>query len=256
MERIIYVENIFKIYKMGEVQIPALRGLTLEVENEEFISIMGPSGSGKSTLLNIISCMDVPTAGKYFLEDQDVSKMRRNELAKIRNKKVGLVFQNFNLLSRTSAIENVELPLLYNNTSAKERRKRAYEALESVGLKGREKHTNAQLSGGEQQRVAIARAIVNDPRIILADEPTGNLDSVSSLEIMNIFQKLNEEGRTIIIITHERDIASFSKRMVSLRDGKIIGDVLNSNEKNAESELMQVKKNLMDKDNGGDYEHL
>jgi putative ABC transport system ATP-binding protein len=237
MKSLIRLENIVKIYRLGEIEVHALRGVSIEVNEGEFVAIMGPSGSGKSTLMNIIGCLDTPTSGKYYLEGIEVSRLSRNELAKIRNKKVGFVFQTFNLLSRTSALENVELPLFYNNTSAKERKKKAMEALKAVGLEGREKHTSAQLSGGEQQKVAIARALVTNPSIILADEPTGNLDTRSSIEIMSIFQKLNDEGRTIILVTHENEISQYAKRLVKIRDGKIVSDGLIEKRRNANREL-------------------
>lgn len=237
MKSLIKLEDIVKIYKLGEVEVHALRGVSLEVKEGEFVAIMGPSGSGKSTLMNIIGCLDTPTSGKYYLEGMEVSGLSRNELAKIRNKKIGFVFQTFNLLPRTSALENVELPLFYNNTSSKERKRRAMEALKAVGLEGRERHTSAQLSGGEQQRVAIARALVTNPSIILADEPTGNLDTRSSIEIMSIFQKLNEEGRTIILVTHENDISQYAKRLVRIRDGRIVHDGLVEKRRDASREL-------------------
>lgn len=237
MKSLIRLENIVKIYRLGEVEVHALRGVSVKIEEGEFVAIMGPSGSGKSTLMNIIGCLDTPTSGKYYLEGIEVSGLSRNELARIRNKNIGFVFQTFNLLPRTSALENVELPLFYNNTSAKERKKRAMEALKAVGLEGREKHTSAQLSGGEQQRVAIARALVTNPSIILADEPTGNLDTRSSIEIMSIFQKLNEQGKTIILVTHENEISQYAKRLVKIRDGKIFYDGLIEKRKDSNREL-------------------
>ena len=225
MPELIRVEHLAKIYYLGEVQVPALKGVDLTIQPGEFLAIMGASGSGKSTFMNILGCLDRPTKGKYFFEDTDVSNLSRDELARIRNKKIGFVFQTFNLLHRTSALENVELPLFYNDTSSRERRQKAMGALISVGLKGREHHVPNQLSGGQQQRVAIARALVNQPPLILADEPTGNLDSRTSLEIMDIFQKLNQQSRiTVILVTHEPDIATYASRQVVFRDGKIIKD--------------------------------
>ena len=223
----IQVENVHKTYDLGEVQVHALRGVTLSVYPGEFVAIMGASGSGKSTFMNLVGCLDRPTRGSYILEGQDVSELSKKQLAAIRNRRFGFVFQGFNLLPRTSAVENVELPLIYNGTSHKERVERAIEALRTVGLAGREEHHPAQLSGGQQQRVAIARALVNRPSILLADEPTGNLDSRTSVEIMEIFQHLNEERNlTILLVTHESDIAQFAKRIVTFRDGKYRHDSL------------------------------
>ncbi|MEO8584606.1 MAG: ABC transporter ATP-binding protein [Acidobacteriota bacterium] len=213
---------------MGETEVRALDGVTLKVEPGEFLAVMGPSGSGKSTFMNIVGCLDRPTAGRYVLEGVDVSSLGRDARAEIRNDKIGFVFQNFNLLSRTSALENVELPLLYSKKSKltdEESRSRAMGCLERVGLKDRWDHTSAQLSGGQQQRVAIARSLVNEPAILLADEPTGNLDSKTSEEVMAIFQALNDEGKTVVLITHEPDIAQFARRIVTFRDGRILSDV-------------------------------
>jgi putative ABC transport system ATP-binding protein len=225
MSQLIRVEHLVKTYFLGEVQVPALQGVDLAIQAGESVAIMGASGSGKSTFMNIIGCLDRPTAGKYFLEGTDVSGLARDELARIRNKQIGFVFQNFNLLARTSALENVELPLFYNNSSSRERHQRAMESIRIVGLEGRENHLPSQLSGGQQQRVAIARALVNRPSLILADEPTGNLDTRTSLEIMEIFQRLNQESRiTVILVTHETDIARYAGRQVVFRDGKIMKD--------------------------------
>lgn len=223
---IILMEGVHKIYKTGSTQVNALDGVSLKVLKGEFLAIMGPSGSGKSTLMNIIGCLDVPTEGRYLLKGREIEKMVDEELASIRNKEIGFVFQNFNLLARTDALSNVELPLIYAKISKKERKERAFESLKKVGIEGRAKHLPSELSGGEQQRVAIARALVTNPSIILADEPTGNLDTKSSADIMQIFDNLNEEGNTIIIVTHELDIAKHAKRLVKLRDGKIIEDTI------------------------------
>ncbi len=218
---LIILENIFKTYQMGEVELPVLRGISLRIAMGEFIAIMGPSGSGKSTLMNIIGCLDTLSDGAYFLEGKDVSRLDRDRLAEIRNQKIGFVFQFFNLLNRTNAVENVELPMMYSGISMKVRRAKALQLLQSVGLSGREYHYPSQLSGGEQQRVAIARALSNNPAIILADEPTGNLDSKSATEIMEIFRKLNNGGVTIVLVTHETDIAQYAKRRILLKDGTI-----------------------------------
>lgn len=226
---LIQIEHLTKAYQLGEVEVHALRGVTLHVSKGEFVAIMGASGSGKSTFMNILGCLDKPTKGTYILEGIDVGKLSRDELAAIRNKKIGFVFQGFNLLSRTSAIENVELPMFYSTVSNKIRKAKAIEALEKVGLADRIHHYPNQLSGGQQQRVAIARSLVNDPSIILADEPTGNLDSRTSVEVMGIFQELNSHGITIILVTHEPDIAQFAKRHVVFRDGKIRADKINGN---------------------------
>ena len=225
MDSLIQAKDLVKIYSLGEVEVQALRSVSLSVEPGEFVAIMGASGSGKSTFMNILGFLDRPTSGQYLLEGINGENLSRDELAEIRNRKIGFVFQGFNLLSRTSALENVELPLLYAGTPTSKRKEMAQKALSEVGLKGREHHHPSQLSGGEQQRVAIARALVNQPSILLADEPTGNLDSKTSEEIMRIFQRLNREmGITIIMITHEPDIASFAKRNILFRDGKIVDD--------------------------------
>src|SRR6202163_2223132 len=221
---VIRLENVFKTYDLGEIQVQALRGVSLEVHTREFVAVMGPSGSGKSTIMNILGCLDRPTKGRYFLDGVDVSGMTKTQLAGIRNKKLGFVFQQFNLLARTSALENVELPTVYAGISPEERAKRAMEALRRVGLADRAGHHPSQLSGGQQQRVAIARGLVNRPSILLADEPTGNLDSRTSVEIMQIFQDLNDSGLTIVLVTREPDIAQFAKRTVVFRDGKIRHD--------------------------------
>ncbi|OGD18321.1 MAG: macrolide ABC transporter ATP-binding protein [Candidatus Aminicenantes bacterium RBG_16_63_16] len=220
---VIQFANLVKTYHIGETEVQALRGVTYTVEAGEFLAIMGPSGSGKSTLMNIIGCLDRPTSGTYFLEGEAVSTFDRNKLARVRNEKIGFVFQTFNLLPRTTALENVELPLLYSNVHGKERTERALAALETVGLASRARHKTNQLSGGEQQRVAIARALLNHPALILADEPTGNLDTKTSNEIMNIFKDLNETKKiTLVMVTHEPDIACFAKKRIYMRDGEII----------------------------------
>ena len=222
---LIEAREITKVYCIGDVEVNALSSVSLTLEKGEFVAIMGPSGSGKSTFMNILGCLDKPTGGKYLLEDTDVSNLDRDERAGLRNSKIGFVFQGFNLLSRTSALENVELPMLYNGLSASDRRGRAMAALKSVGLEGREGHHPNQLSGGQQQRVAIARALVNNAPIILADEPTGNLDTKTSAEIMGLFVKLNVESDiTVIFVTHEADIAAYSRRIIRFRDGRIISD--------------------------------
>ncbi|HVA95231.1 MAG TPA: ABC transporter ATP-binding protein [Candidatus Dormibacteraeota bacterium] len=222
---LIHLESIYKTYDLGEIQVQALRGITLEVREGEFVAVMGPSGSGKSTVMNILGCLDRPTKGRYFLEGIDVSHMSKVELARIRNRKLGFVFQQFNLLSRTSALENVELPTVYAGIGPEERSRRAMESLTRVGLADRAGHHPSQLSGGQQQRVAIARALVNRPSILLADEPTGNLDSRTSVEIMEILQTLNDEqGLTIVMVTHEQDISEYTKRTIEFRDGKVRRD--------------------------------
>jgi putative ABC transport system ATP-binding protein len=235
---LIALRHLHKVYKMGDVEIHALHNISLEIRRGEFVAIMGSSGSGKSTTMNILGCLDKPTRGHYFLEDQDVSTLSKDELADIRNRKIGFVFQGFNLLSRTSALENVELPMLYLGVKTTERLQRAKEALELVGLGDRLDNMPNQLSGGQQQRVAIARALVNRPTIILADEPTGNLDSRTSIEVMDVFQYLNREhGITIALVTHEPDIAEYTKRVVVFKDGRIKRDQLVSTPRSAREEL-------------------
>jgi putative ABC transport system ATP-binding protein len=225
VSEVIRVEAIHKTYRMGDVEVPALRGVNLTIDHGEFVAVMGSSGSGKSTFMNILGCLDRPTAGKYFLEGQEVGSLSRDQWAHIRNKRIGFVFQGFNLLSRTSALENVELPMMYNGFAGKERHNRAVEVLSLVGLEQRLDHKPNQLSGGQQQRVAIARALVNNPSLVLADEPTGNLDSVTSHDIMTLFQQLNAEQKiTIVLVTHERDIAAYAQRRVVFKDGEIVSD--------------------------------
>ncbi|MDD2461942.1 MAG: ABC transporter ATP-binding protein [Lentisphaerae bacterium] len=220
---LINIQNMFKTYRMGENAVHALDGVSLTIENGDFVAVMGASGSGKSTLLNILGCLDTPTSGTYLLDGVEVSRMSRAQLARIRNQKLGFVFQNFNLLSRTSALENVELPTFYNRRfPGRERHACAVRMLERVGLGNRADHTPAQLSGGQQQRVAIARALMNSPPVILADEPTGNLDTRSSVEIMTLFKQLNQEGITIVMVTHEEDIAACARRRILMRDGQIV----------------------------------
>jgi putative ABC transport system ATP-binding protein len=234
--------DVHKTYRTGEMEVHAVRGVSLEIRPGEFVALMGASGSGKSTLMNILGCLDRPTSGHYVLDGADVSGLDRDRLADIRNRKIGFVFQNFNLLSRTSARENVELPLVYSEqrlTNAQLREK-ADLVLGSVGLAGREDHHPSQLSGGQQQRVAIARALVNDPEVVLADEPTGNLDSRTSIEIMGIFQQLNERGITIVMVTHEQDIAAYAQRNVVMRDGVVLGDSVVTQPLNAAREIEKV----------------
>ena len=244
MDAVIRLEDVHKIYHTGEVDVHAVRGISLQVAKGEFVALMGASGSGKSTMMNTLGCLDRPTRGKYFLDGIDVSQLNRDELADIRNLKIGFVFQGFNLLSRTSALENVELPMLYTRQrlNGESQRERALKALEIVGLGDRAGHTPNQLSGGQQQRVAIARALSNQPALLLADEPTGNLDSRTSIEIMGVFQKLNEQGITIVMVTHELDIAQYTRRMVVMRDGKVVGDSPVANRSIAESEIRWLQE--------------
>jgi putative ABC transport system ATP-binding protein len=236
---VIGVKNLVKTYVVGEVEVRALRGVNLEVQRGEFIAVTGPSGSGKSTFMHIVGCLDRPTSGQYFLDGEDVSRMSKDQLASVRNRKIGFVFQGFNLLSRTSALDNVELPLLYGGAmKAPERHKRAVDVLTAVGLGNRTDHHPNQLSGGQQQRVAIARALINEPSILLADEPTGNLDTRTSIEVMDIFQRLNRErGITVVLITHEIDIAEYGSRIVSFRDGVVVADKAVTKRRLAQDEL-------------------
>jgi putative ABC transport system ATP-binding protein len=227
MSTIIETQHISKVYKMGSEIINALQSVTININKGEYVAFMGPSGSGKSTLMNIIGCLDTPTSGKYILNSKDVSDMDENELAEVRNKEIGFVFQTFNLLPRASALENVALPLIYAGCNKSEREERAYQVLDSVGLGSRHKHRPNELSGGQRQRVAIARALVNNPSIILADEPTGNLDTKTSYDIMGLFQELHDKGNTIIMVTHEDDIAHYAHRIVRLRDGLVESDKIN-----------------------------
>jgi putative ABC transport system ATP-binding protein len=239
-DSVIKVEDVHKYYELGETRVHALRGVSIEIKRGEFVAIMGASGSGKSTFMNLLGCLDKPSSGRYLLDGVDVSTLAKQELAAIRNRKIGFVFQGFNLLSRTTALENVELPTLYAKIDKNERMKRAKAALELVGLGERMDHFPSQLSGGQQQRVAIARALVNKPAILLADEPTGNLDSRTSVDIMQIFQDLNEGGLTIVLVTHEHDIAQFAKRVVTFRDGKIRRDHLVENRPRAADVLKNM----------------
>jgi putative ABC transport system ATP-binding protein len=238
--KVITTESLVKTYRLGDFEINALRGVDLNIESGEFVAIMGPSGSGKSTLMHILGCLDRPTSGRYYLDGEDMSSLDRNMLAEVRNKKIGFVFQSFNLLSRTSAMDNVELPLLYDGSTGKENIIKARKALAMVGLEGRENSYPNQLSGGQQQRVAIARALINDPSIILADEPTGNLDTRTSIDVMGIFQELNQRGITIILITHETDIASYARRNIMVRDGRIVKDEAAIKPRDAKEELKAI----------------
>ena len=236
------LEEIRKTYRTGEVEVHAVRGVSIEIARGEFVALMGSSGSGKSTLMNILGCLDRPTAGRYFLDGEDVSSLSRDDLADVRNRKLGFVFQNFNLLARTSALENVELPLLYSDVALTnvELRQKAEKVLAAVGLEGRGDHTPSQLSGGQQQRVAIARALINDPEVLLADEPTGNLDSRTSVEVMEIFQRLNDRGITIVMVTHEPDIAAYARRNIVMKDGVVQRDGAVSERLNAAAELQKI----------------
>ena len=244
MNAVIKLDAIHKTYRTGEVDVHAVRGVSLDILPGEFVAIMGSSGSGKSTLMNMIGCLDRPTGGNYLLDGIDVSTLDRDERAKIRNDKIGFVFQGFNLLSRTTALENVEMPMLYNHArvSAADQKERARKSLELVGLAERADHKPNQLSGGQQQRVAIARALVNRPALILADEPTGNLDSQTSIEVMGVFQKLNDQGITIVMVTHELDVAQYTKRMIVMRDGKVISDTPVAHRLNSEHELSKLNQ--------------
>src|SRR2546428_10642317 len=243
-QSVIRLEEVYKIYQTGGVEVQAVRGVSMEIAKGEFVALMGASGSGKSTMMNTLGCLDRPTKGNYFLDGIDVSELNRDELADIRNQKIGFIFQGFNLLSRTSALENAELPMLYTrqHLSGRDQRARAVRALEMVGLADRAGHHPNQLSGGQQQRVAIARALVNQPALLLADEPTGNLDSQTSIEIMGVFQKLNAQGITLVMVTHELDIARYTKRNVVMRDGKIVSDILVGERLNAEEELRRLQQ--------------
>ncbi len=244
MQAVVKLENFSKTYHTGEVDVHPVRGISLEIQPGEFVAIMGASGSGKSTMMNTIGCLDRPSAGKYFLDGVDVGELDRDELADLRNKKIGFVFQGFNLLSRTSALENIELPMLYSRPGIKGRaqRGRALQVLELVGLGERADHHSSQLSGGQQQRVAIARALVNEPKLLLADEPTGNLDTHTSIEIMGIFQELNRRAMTVVMVTHELDIARYAMRTVVMRDGRIVSDLPVTHRLDAAHELKKLEQ--------------
>ncbi len=241
--------DVEKTYRTGEMEVRAVRGVSLQIQRGEFVALMGASGSGKSTLMNIVGCLDRPSAGRYLLDGADVSGLERDQLADIRNRQIGFVFQNFNLLPRTSARENVELPLLYgeHRLSNAQLREKADRILGSVGLEGREDHHPSQLSGGQQQRVAIARALVNDPEVVLADEPTGNLDSRTSVEIMGIFQQLNDRGITIVMVTHETDIAAYARRNVIMRDGIVLNDSAVTRRLDAQTELERITRSTTER---------
>ena len=244
MAPVVKIEDVHKIYDSGEVQVHAVRGISLELYKGEFMALMGASGSGKSTLMNTLGCLDRPTRGTYLLDGIDISQLDRNELADLRNAKLGFVFQGFNLLARTTALENVELPMLYGTrkVSSREMAQRALHCLDIVGLSDRADHFPSQLSGGQQQRVAIARALVNEPQVLLADEPTGNLDSKTSVEVMGVFQKLNNEGITIVMVTHELDIANYCKRNLIMRDGRVVSDIQVAQRSIAEVEMQHLRE--------------
>ncbi|HTZ20163.1 MAG TPA: ABC transporter ATP-binding protein [Opitutaceae bacterium] len=243
MPSVVKIEDLHKVYDSGEVPVHAVRGVTLDIQRNEFVALMGASGSGKSTLMNMLGCLDRPTRGRYLLDGVDVSGLDKNELADIRNQKLGFVFQGFNLLARTTALENVELPCLYgkHRFSSRKMRERALHCLDIVGLSNRADHMPNQLSGGQQQRVAIARALVNEPQLLLADEPTGNLDSRTSIEVMGVFQKLNDQGITIVMVTHELDVARYCKRHLILRDGVVVRDESTQDRSFAEAELAKLQ---------------
>jgi len=239
---VIQLRDLAKTYQTGEVEVKAVRGVTLDIQRGDFVAVMGASGSGKSTLMNTLGCLDQPTGGNYLLDGIAVAELSRKELAKLRNKKIGFVFQSFNLLARTSAMENVELPMFYSHplVPLRDRKQRAMQALKQVGLGDRQGHHPSQLSGGQQQRIAIARALVNRPELVLADEPTGNLDTRTSIEIMGLFQELNESGITLVMVTHELDIAAYCKHIVVMRDGQVISDTINENRRSAREEIAKL----------------